>query len=399
VIEFCFLLARPPRQNFEERSEGYCLKVLVVYNVVDLLDKGQSDDMLAEQETKIVEEAVARSLRSFGHQVTSVPIRHELWEPLREFDPNEWLIFNLCESIRDKTYLEPYVISVYEYLHFRYTGSNRLTLATCLNKARAKEILKAHGIPTAPFQVIGPPTVRRKLDFPLFVKPVAEDASLGITLDSVVENERELRQQLRFIWNTYRQPALVEQFIQGREFNVTVLGNDNPRVLPLSEINFSQIPDPKARIVTFKGKWVEESDDYKFTQVISPAKVSESLRNKIGEVAVAAYRAMGVRDYGRVDIRVMNGVPYVLEVNPNADLSPDAGIARAARVAGMSYAMLADEIVRLAAHRYRLKEPRPRIISLRLKARANGTDAVRSIPVSAFKTETREELQSAAAMP
>ena len=367
------------------------MKVLVVYNVVDLLDKGQPDDLLAEQETKIVEDAVANSLRSFGHQVVSVPIRHELWEPLREFDPNEWLIFNLCESIRDKTYLEPYVISVYEYLHFRYTGSNRLTLATCLNKARAKGILKAHNIPTAPFQVIAPGTVRRQIEFPLFVKPVAEDASLGITWDSVVTNERELRQQLRFIWDTYRQPALVEQFVEGREFNVTVLGNDNPRVLPLSEINFSKIADPKKRIVTFKGKWVEDSDDYKYTQVISPAKVSDTLKEKISQVAVAAYRAMGVRDYGRVDLRVMNGVPYVLEVNPNADLSPDAGIARSARVAGMSYAMLADEIVRLAAHRYRLKEPRPRIISLRLKTRTPGTDAVRAIPESAFKKETPAE--------
>jgi D-alanine-D-alanine ligase len=307
-----------------------------------------------------------------------------LWEPLREFDPNEWLIFNLCESIRDKTYLEPYVISVYEYLHFRYTGSNRLAISTCLNKARTKEMLKAHGIPTAPFQVVAPPNVRRQLDFPLFVKPVAEDASLGITLNSVVENERELRQQVRFIWDTYRQPALVESFIQGREFNVTVLGNENPRVLPLSEINFRQIRDPLARIVTFKGKWVEESDDYKFTQVISPARVSDSIREKINEVAVRAYQTMGLRDYGRVDIRVRNGVPYVLEVNPNADLSPDAGIARAARVAGMSYADLADEIVRLAAHRYRLKHARPRIISLRVKARSAGADGVREIPVSAF---------------
>ncbi len=232
--------------------------------------------------------------------------------------------------------------------------------------------------------------MRRQLDFPLFVKPVAEDASLGITLDSVVESERELRQQLRFIWDTYRQPALVESFIEGREFNVTVLGNENPRVLPLSEINFAQIPDPKARIVTFKGKWVEESDDYKFTQVISPAKVSESLRAKIVKVAVDAYRAMGVRDYGRVDLRVMNGTPYVLEVNPNADLSPDAGISRAARVAGMSYAMLADEIVRLAAHRYKLKEPRPRIISMRLKARSAGADGVRAIPVGGFKADKKQ---------
>ncbi len=368
------------------------MKILVVYNIVDLLDKGHPDDILAERESQLVEEAVEHSLRSFGHEVVSVPIRDQLWEPLRQYDPNEWLIFNLCESIRQKTYLEPYVISVYEYLHFRYTGSSRLTLGTCLNKARTKEILKAHGIPTAPFQVIGPPTVRRQLDFPLFVKPIAEDASLGITMDSVVENERELRQQVKFIWDTYRQPALVESLIEGREFNVTVLGNDKPRVLPLSEINFRHIPDPRQRIVTFKGKWVEESDDYKLTQVISPARVNEALREKISEVAVRAYQTMGLRDYGRVDLRVQNGVPYVLEVNPNADLSPDAGIARAARVAGMSYAELSDEIVRLAAHRYRLKFARPRIISLRVKARSAGADGIRVIPVSAFAKEKKREL-------
>ena len=368
------------------------MKVLVVYNIVDLLDKGHPDDILAEQEPLLVEEAVEKSLREHGHEVVAVPIRDQLWEPLRQFDPNEWLIFNLCESIRDKTYLEPYVISVYEYLHFRYTGSSRLTLSTCLNKARTKEILKAHGIPTAPFQVITPPTVQRQLDFPLFVKPVAEDASLGITVNSVVETERELRQQVKFIWDTYRQPALVESFINGREFNVTLLGNENPRVLPLSEINFRRISDPKKRIVTFKGKWVEDSDDYRLTQVISPARVNESLREKISEVAVHAYQAMGLRDYGRVDIRVHNGTPYVLEVNPNADLSPDAGIARAARVTGMNYAELADEIVRLAAHRYRLKFARPRIISLRVKARSAGADGIREIPFSAFSKDKKREV-------
>jgi D-alanine-D-alanine ligase len=170
---------------------------------------------------------------------------------------------------------------------------------------------------------------------------------------------------------------------------VTLLGNENPRVMPLSEINFRRIPDPKKRIVTFKGKWVEDSDDYRLTQVISPARLSESLREKISQVAVRAYLTMGLQDYGRIDIRVHNGVPYVLEVNPNADLSPDAGIARAARVAGMTYADLSDEIVRLAAHRYRLKFARPRIISLRVKARSAGADGVRFIPVSAFSKAER----------
>jgi D-alanine-D-alanine ligase len=181
-------------------------------------------------------------------------------------------------------------------------------------------------------------------------------------------------------------------FVEGREFNVTLLGNENPRVLPLSEINFRQIADPRKRIVTFKGKWVEDSDDYKLTQVISPARVSGALRERIAQVAVRAYQTMGLRDYGRVDIRVHNGVPYVLEVNPNADLSPDAGIARAARTSGLSYADLADEIVRLAAHRYRLKFARPRIISLRLKARTAGADGIREIPVHAFVKEKKREL-------
>ena len=360
------------------------MNILVVYNVVDLVEQGKEDELLSEQQIVLVEKDIEQSLQEHGHATAAVPIRDDIWGPLKKYDPDEWMIFNLCESIRNKTYLEPYIISVFEHLGFRYTGSGRRTLANCLNKARAKEILRAHGIRTASYQIFTPWTIQRQLEFPLFVKPVSEDASIGITLDSVVQDERSLRRQVRYIWEMYQEPALVEEFIQGREFNVTLLGNDNPRVMPLSEINF-HIRNPLARIVSFRAKWVPSSPEYLGTPPTCPARVSETLKARIEDVARRAYMAMGLHDYGRVDLRVKNGVPYVLEVNPNADLSADAGIARATRVAGMSYSDLVDEIVRLAARRYRMKGmARPRLVAYELKARSAGADGVYSIPVSAL---------------
>jgi D-alanine-D-alanine ligase len=360
------------------------VKILVVYNVVDLVEQGKEDHLLSEQQIVLVEKDIEQALKEHGHATAPVPIRDDIWGPLKQYDPDEWMIFNLCESIRNKTYLEPYIISVFEHLGFRYTGSGRRTLANCLNKARAKEILRAHGIRTAAYQIFTPWTIQRQLEFPLFVKPVSEDASIGITLDSVVQDERSLRRQVRYIWEMYQEPALVEEFIQGREFNVTLLGNDNPRVMPLSEINF-RIHNPLARIVSFRAKWVPSSPEYIGTPPTCPARVSATMKARIEDVARRAYMAMGLHDYGRVDLRVKNGMPYVLEVNPNADLSADAGIARATRVAGMSYSDLVDEIVRFAARRYRLKgTARPRLVTYELKARSVGADGVYAIPVSAL---------------
>lgn len=363
------------------------MKILVVFNVIEQLERGTPDDLVSEQQMVLTEQFIEKALHERGHTTVPIPIRDDLWEPLSKYDPGEWTIFNLCESFRNQPALEPYVVSVYENLGFRYTGSGQRTLETCLNKARTKDILRAHNIPTAAFQVFTPDKIDRQLDFPLFVKPVSEDASLGITLNSVVQDDAALRRQVEYLWKLYKEPALAEEFIDGREFNVTILGNGTPYVMPLSEINFRHIANPFARIVSFRAKWVPTSEEYLKTPPTCPAKVSPTLKAKIEDVAIRAYNTMGLRDYGRVDLRVRRGQPYVLEVNPNADLSHDAGIARASGVAGLSYADLADEVVRLAARRYRIKGSRvPRLEKYK---RAVGKDGTCSIPPGALAQRKR----------
>ncbi len=342
------------------------LKILVAHDVSATID---SSEPKTKQDIVFTELDIERVLREQGHIVARAAIANDVWRALEPYDPNEWLIFNLCEQLNGKTSLEPYVTAVYEHLGFRYTGANRPTLLNSLHKARTKEILLAHSLPTANFQIFQPDTkIERRLNFPLFVKPASEDASIGITLKSVVHDERALREQVRRIWEKYKQAALVEEFIEGREFNVTLLGNESPRVLPLSEIDFQRLADPYARIVSFRGKWVSDSPEYILTEPQCPARVTPTLKARIEDVAWRAYKTMGLRDYGRVDLRVRDGQPYILEVNPNADISHNAGIARAARVAGLSYAELIDEVVRLAASRTRFNRAlRPRLVQYQLR--------------------------------
>ncbi|MBI3740190.1 MAG: hypothetical protein HY257_00340, partial [Chloroflexi bacterium] len=148
------------------------MKVLVVFDDSERIDH---TDSKSQQDIVFTERDVERVLNEQGHTVQALAVRENLWEALTPYNPREWLIFNLCEQIRAKTYLEPYATSIYEHLGFSYTGSNRHTLAACLNKPRTKEILQAHDIPTAAFQVLSPNALTRRLDFPLFVKPIAED--------------------------------------------------------------------------------------------------------------------------------------------------------------------------------------------------------------------------------
>ena len=185
--------------------------------------------------------------------------------------------------------------------------------------------------------------------YPLIVKPRWEDASQGISNESVVETEKKLLARIDYVHRTYNQGALVEEFITGREINAAIIGNDHHEVLPLSEIKFHA--DLAQPIVSYEGKWLEQSQQYKLTQPVCPAPLKTRSEMLLRDVALRAYKLLECRDYARVDFRLRDGVPYILEVNANPDISPDAGLARSARAANLSYPQLIARILATASKR------------------------------------------------
>ena len=227
-----------------------------------------------------------------------------------------------------------------------------LSSAWC--KDCVKQRLEAAGIPTPAGRVMTSPGDPCDLPFPLIVKPVREDGSVGITNDSLVRSREELERVVSSITTRLRQPGLVEEFVDGREFNVALLGHPTPRVLPLSEIDFAGLPEGAPRIVSYDAKWTTGSIDELGTVPVLYPVLPTGLAARVRRAATDAFRAVGVRDYGRVDVRLApSGVPYVIDVNPNCDLSPNAGMARAAAGVGIDYAALCGLLVRYASRRRR----------------------------------------------
>jgi len=268
---------------------------------------------------------------------------------MREFAPDA--ILNFVEAVEGRSTFESAFAGLYELLDTEYTGNTTPTLANCLDKAIAKRILSQTGVPTAPFEIIEDLDQAAQLDlkFPIILKLLKEDASIGISERSVVHSAEQLMEQTAFLLSTYSQAVIAEEFIAGREFNVALL---NGKVLPISEIDFTGLDPKLPNIVTYEGKWVEESDYYKHTTPKVPADIDSSLRSLLEDTALQAYRAMDCRDYARVDIRLsQSGIPYVIEVNPNPDISSTSGFVRACKAAGVSFDEMILFIVDLAVKR------------------------------------------------
>jgi D-alanine-D-alanine ligase len=336
----------------EEEPPG----VVVLYNASDKLLKGEMRDLLAEQGVIACAQAVADALQGTGYQVAQVPIYNDVELALAPYPPTHWVVFNLGEGLEGRLFEEARIAWALEAMGYRFTGSGGDAIARSVHKAQAKTVLAANGADTPPWWLFRHPdevdTLATDLLFPLIVKPVAEDASIGIGPDAVVHTAQALRQRVAYIVERYRQTALAEVFVAGREFNIS-LWDDPLQVLPLAEIDFGDFTDPYACIVSFAAKWEVNSFEYHHTPVLCPAPVDPDLGARITDTAWRAWAAIGCRGYARVDMRISaEGIPYVVEVNCNPDLSPDAGFHHAARAAGYGYEDMVVHILEIARRQF-----------------------------------------------
>jgi len=330
------------------------MRVAVCFNTVPpVAGKGESLDRISEEGAEAEARSVAAALRERGHEVVMIALRDRIDDFIAELRAcASDVIFNLCEGFWGESRREMHVAAIYDLLGNAYTGSAPLCLGLTQDKARTKDILRQHGLPTPKSVLVRPGEKFPRLGdltYPLFVKPRYEDASLGITTDSIVANEKALLKRVAYIHATYRQGALVEEYIDGREFNVAIFGNAPAQVLPISEIRFAKGLDRP--IVSYAGKWLEGSPEYTATEPICPARLSAKDELLISHLALRAYKLLECRDYARVDIRMREHTPYILEINANPDISPDAGLARSARIGGHPYSDLIEQVLGMALKR------------------------------------------------
>jgi D-alanine-D-alanine ligase len=295
-------------------------------------------------------DAVVASLAPEGNSVVRIPVHPDAkWvDKLRRARVD--LVFNLCESIDGVAVLEPAVISVLELLGLPYTGSSSWTTSLCLRKHIVNSALERAGLPVPKFSVVRRGGAIPSVGFPAICKPAAEDASIGVEQRSVVRTSRELAERVSSMLERWDE-VLVQRFVQGREVNVGIVGD---AVLPIAEIDFGRMPKGMWRIVTYRSKWEDGSDEDVGAAPLCPARLPAGVAAQLRKIAVAAWRIVGGAGYGRVDLRIdERGRPWILEVNANPDFSPTAGLARMARVAGIDYGALVRQICELGLQRAR----------------------------------------------
>lgn len=343
------------------------LRVAVIANLKHnvAVDLDAPPDALAEYDSEETVEGIAGALRSAGHEVVFLEADASLLDSIRRAGVD--ICFNLAEGIRGDS-REAHVPALLEMLGIPYTGSKVLTQAISLDKAMTKRIWRDHGLPTAPFQVFyrGDEPLERGLAYPLFVKPLREGSGKGIAPNSVVHDETALRAQVRWCVANYRQPALVETFLPGREFTVGLIGNTlAPGEMPLSplydERGFHVLPileidlSPIAESTGVYDSHVK-SDRPLDANYRCPAPISDELTWEIKNLAVDAFESLGALDLSRVDVRLgIDGRPYLLEINTLPGLNPTySDIVLACRADGLLYVELINQVLTLAVARYGL---------------------------------------------
>lgn len=301
---------------------------------------------------------VVRLLGAHGMEAASVGVTNDVHAAMTEIVAHRpSAVFNLCESIHGDNRFEALLPLLLDLARIPYTGSGPFALSLALRKDKVKEVLRARGVSVPRGALVDAMDGLARLDlrFPVIVKPVREDASVGITMDSVVRDPGDLGARVMHVLSRYHQPALVEEYIEGREIYVSLLGRvgEGPQVFPFFEIDFSELPADRPRIVSFEGKWVEDSVEFIGTRPVRCEGLSPALEARVAAAARAAFEAVELRDYGRMDVRLAaDGTPYVIDVNPNCDLSDLAGgFSKAAKAGGLSYDEVILRLVQLALAR------------------------------------------------
>lgn len=340
------------------------MRIGLAYNLIQLqMIEHRPIDIIAEYDSMATIHAIQTALTAGGHQVELIDVDFTVFDRLQAIRPD--MVFNIAEGIKGKG-RESLFPCVCESLGIPYTGSDPVTLSICLDKARTKQILISHRLPSPEFQVLETGLEPIILNYPVILKLLAEGSSTGLDYDSVVTGEDRLRNKAAQLIETYQSPVLVESYLDGREFTIPIIGNNPPVVLPIVEILYDKVPhgcskislftpdDPIAEGIHQLGR-ASENKPYNH-QPICPAPLDKGQEDMLNNLALKAYQALGCMDWCRIDIRFdREQNPYILELNPIAGIDPEYLFPLSARAYGLSYDELINRILGYAMARYGLK--------------------------------------------
>lgn len=323
-------------------------------------DSETPEDFFAEGDSWTTIRHILETLKGNGHRVTGIEADEEAGEKIKSAKPE--LVFNIAEGLFGD-FRESYVPMICERMGIPYTGSGPLELAICLNKARAKEVLAYNGIPTPAFRTLDPdfPVHMDHFPFPAIIKPVAEGSSKGIFDHSVVDNGEEAVRQINDAFLKYRQPVLMEQFLQGDEFTVALWGNgDQIEVLPIVAIRYDDLPAGARPVYSYEAKWIWDTPGKPLDIFKCPASLTRVEKESIESLVRSAFRVLNIRDWCRIDVRMdQSGKPHILELNPLPGILPkpedNSCFPKAARTAGYDYAAMLEKVIGIAAERWGIR--------------------------------------------
>lgn len=312
------------------------------------------DDTFAEWDSMETIDAVKNALELGGHEVTHIEADDNAYKKLKDLKPD--FVFNVAEGFYGAS-RESQIPAMLEMLNIPFTGSDSITIGICHDKSRCKEILSYYKIPNSKFFISNIQFDTNNLEFPKFVKPLHEGSSKGIYNSSLANNLKELNNEIARIKECYNQPALIEDFVSGKEFTVAMLGNgENVKVLPVVEVNLDFVPDGFNKIYSYEVKWFFDTRENQLDIFTCPAKISEEIYRRIEEVCREAYKVLRIRDWARIDIRLdKNNIPNIIEINPLPGILPDprdnSCYPKAARHAGMDYNAMINAVLNEAVKR------------------------------------------------